>query len=163
MSYLTILDIYLWVCFFFVFSTTCYCCIINYLMTAHQDHELVQKKWLKSVRRNSILGKFRGSVINQNLHDSHGSCHKVQIVQGQSNITRRRPSLTDRVNVSYKRYETRRQRVWKNFIQTLYTSKIRTIDSFFRLYYYISFLTFNMIYWVFCVVITQHAPEKTNQ
>ena len=32
-AYLTALDIYLWVCFFFVFSATCEYCLLNYWMT----------------------------------------------------------------------------------------------------------------------------------
>ena len=160
-SYLTILDIYLWACFFFVFSTTGYCCCINYLMTAHQDHELVQNKIRVQKRRNGRLSinQIRSPIIDDHVDYTDDYCFDKDTKL--STNSRRRSSLAEKIKISmnrisYKKYESKRRRMWRTFIRTLYTSKIRTIDSHFRLYYYVSFLTFNLIYWVFVIVITQH-------
>ena len=70
-AYLTALDIYLWVCFFFVFSTTCEYSMLNYWMTQH-DEELDEKS--KNIRKKKSRGERTvpmSSIIDREIDKTH--------------------------------------------------------------------------------------------
>lgn len=51
-AYLTALDIYLWVCFFFVFAATCEYCLLNYWMTQHESPQAA----IQQLAQNTSIG-----------------------------------------------------------------------------------------------------------
>nr|XP_002127661.1 gamma-aminobutyric acid receptor subunit rho-2 [Ciona intestinalis] len=97
-SYLTAMDIYLWACFLFVFSTVLEYCVLNYMMTQ--------------------AGSEKSQVASTAM--SLRSCWY--------RTARRDPS---------------------------------SLDGYFRVGYLITFLVFNVAYWSYYVIATQHELVST--
>ena len=80
-AYLTALDIYLWVCFFFVFAATCEYSFLNYWMTKHEeenDVEIRDRNRRKSNGEKAIRSDENGgarSESNSSLHIINSNNH----------------------------------------------------------------------------------------
>nr|CAB3248044.1 gamma-aminobutyric acid receptor subunit rho-2 [Phallusia mammillata] len=96
-SYLTAMDIYLWVCFLFVFATVLQFCALNYFMKRQQNRKA-------RIHRTSAKTSFES---------------------------------------------------WRKKI-CCFSDDPAALDIFFRLGYFITFLLFNVAYWVYYVILTYH-------
>uniref|UniRef100_H2XZS2 Uncharacterized protein n=1 Tax=Ciona intestinalis TaxID=7719 RepID=H2XZS2_CIOIN len=145
-SYLTAMDIYLWVCFLFVFSTVLEFCCLNFIMT-ERDRFI----FFRNIQKSS-----RASYLSEHFHryQHHKLSDDVAIIfrslpslgDGQEDTKSTSTDLTPKHPKGLKmQVPSSLQRI--NPRKCL-PSDAESLDVFFRVGYFYSFLVFNGIYWV---------------
>ncbi|XP_078491342.1 gamma-aminobutyric acid receptor subunit rho-1-like isoform X2 [Ciona intestinalis] len=137
-SYLTAMDVYLWVSFLFVFSTVLEFCVFNYIMTK-------QRKKFRKV--SSLLENKRRLSRNRR-------CRKPN--------TRGRELIDQQVVTSLTRDFGREEKTEGDHnteergllcLQCQVSRGSDKIDVIFRLGYFVSFVGFNIIYWNYYITM----------
>nr|CAB3248032.1 gamma-aminobutyric acid receptor subunit rho-2 [Phallusia mammillata] len=152
-SYLTAMDIYLWVCFLFVFSTVLEFCVLNFFMTKRGKKFL--DKMIERRKRRIIKRKSRfASRIPTNIGDSEKSDTRNQ--KNIRNVFRSNASVTSSLysDVTDRHFPPSNELLMPKFCCKGFEAT--SVDACFRIWYFLTFIVFNAVYWTYYVIVTQH-------
>nr|XP_018671511.2 gamma-aminobutyric acid receptor subunit rho-2-like [Ciona intestinalis] len=178
-SYLTAMDIYLWVCFLFVFSTVLEFCCLNFIMTERGKKSL--KKFQQTIPAPAQIEKYpkikpsivRNGITSQSKRKDNKDSQSTRYQHHKLSddvaiIFRSLPSLGDgqedtkstSTDLTPKHPKGLKMQV-PSSLQRINPRKClpsdaESLDVFFRVGYFYSFLVFNGIYWGYYVMATQH-------
>ena len=172
-NYLTALDIYLWVCFFMVFSATCEYSLLNYWMTEHEEEldENVKKQRGGGNRRSSVSENVvqKSDIFEREMerklrlatsrnYNFNNNNNNSLLRKTSSDITYNFNPQSSFGNKVFRQSlkNVRSPSVFSRIYQLSYTpdmtiKKARNIEKIFRKYYFLVFILFNLVYWILLV------------
>nr|CAB3248029.1 gamma-aminobutyric acid receptor subunit rho-2-like [Phallusia mammillata] len=177
-SYLTAMDIYLWVCFLFVFSTVLEFCVLNFFMTKQQKRSIDNMGTSETenehqrTRTSDMRRMLDAKMMDENClnHSNNYQHHKIS--EDIAIIYRSLPYSQRYNGVNKRPKETAQKKSstgtspspWKRICNvTRLRDDAATLDVFFRVGYFFTFLAFNGIYWGYYVISTQHKESEEDE
>nr|XP_002126566.2 gamma-aminobutyric acid receptor subunit rho-1-like [Ciona intestinalis] len=167
-SYLTAMDVYLWTCFIFVFSTVLEFCVVNYLMTEKGKKFLEKMQSRKEIRsRNRQIRKAYSKRRTEANRWRNMTVIKSRQQDNELDLyTNHDPTPLHTYKNSAQPKEHHVQYIQKKLktgyfcTETLCFPTSASMDVKFRIGYFLTFILFNGVYWTYYVLATKHADES---
>ncbi|CAK8698666.1 unnamed protein product [Clavelina lepadiformis] len=177
-SYLTAMDIYLWVCFLFVFSTVMEFCVLNFIMTKRMKKQTEefrakfgkrtrgsQSEW-EEQKKTSLADIFSEKQANgnsfrhQKINDNLASVFRhTSQMSPQSSNSRDCEEIENNTKITSRAIKFLLPARGEFKTVTTLRRDVAHLDVFFRVGYFCTFIAFNVVYWVYYVTVTRHEDK----